>query len=117
MQPTPQTQDTAVAQYNSLAYLETEAERLRDQLGFVVAPEHHALLKAAIWHAVRAAEVATFQSEQEVWRKVLAHVPGIVPALEIVAAHVTDGTYCCEGVEPCPVPPYPRAAPAVPPSA
>ena len=51
---------------------------------------------AAVDSAIQA---ATYRADDETWRRVLAHFPGLAPALDVVWSHV----HCLAG--PCDLPP------------
>ena len=57
-----------------------------------------------------AASAATLVAEKEVWQQVLAHAPGLAPALELVHTHVTGFMPPCQppGAD-CQLPPLPLA--------
>src|SRR5438045_4030958 len=95
MQPTPRAQDTPDAPEDDARWIGAEAVALRTQLYGTLGPADRAVLDQLIGAVATHCDAAGAASEQHVWRAVLAHVPGIAPALEIVEAHVNAGYYHC----------------------
>jgi hypothetical protein len=93
------------------ADLDTERDAILAELPPALAERVHRL----VIRVEDAAQYAALRADDETWHRVLAHVPGLAPALELIRLHCEGALPACAAPghpAPCSLPPLDPAAPA-----